>query len=322
MRWFQHPTNAHDDPFLYDLVKAMGPKGYAIFFRTLEIYYREFRPTPGWFLQLSFDYWKRKTGIYHKKVLMQFIDFVTTWRVMDTTLNDQFGDDAESISRSYWDDLQAESKDNSKISKRLSKDNSKISKRLSKDNSKIMRFNRLSFDNLCTIFGKWFVNLSGNRVSIFIPNALKYMDRYTKDTMRQNGHFWTDTDQKPASGLPIQDKTADQNIKKDKQGAPVMQMLIDICSRVDAAGIEPGTGFPVRQFIIKGLRDGVQPHALRDGLEFLLKCWKEPGSQVENPWGLALSTARSCQQNYADTGIDPLNIAAQYGPYLISTQPN
>lgn len=325
MRWFQHPTNAHDDPFLYDLVKAMGMKGYAIFFTTLEIYYREFKPTPGWFLQLSVDYWKRKTRTYHRKVLEQFVDFVTTWRGMDTNLNDQFGHEAENISNHYWAGLQADgalSEDDQEMVKRSPKDYRKMAQRLPKDYEKIKPIGSPSFDNLCSIYGKWFVNLSEKRVAIFIPNALKYMDRYTKDVVRKNGHFWPEYGQSMASGLPLQDKTTEQKKKENNHGPPVLEMLLEICDRVDAAGIESGTGFAVRQFIIKNLREGIQPHALRDGLAFLIKCWQEDRNQVQNPWGLALSTARSCQQNYDEVGIDPMAFAVQFGPFLISTQPN
>ena len=44
MKWFKHLVDSGDDPDIGKLIEMFGPRGYYMFFRTLEIMAREFDP--------------------------------------------------------------------------------------------------------------------------------------------------------------------------------------------------------------------------------------------------------------------------------------
>ena len=61
MKWFQHSTDSHDDPDISDAEDLFRDTGYSVFFKTLEIYGREFNSIngEGW-LNLSVTFFRRK----------------------------------------------------------------------------------------------------------------------------------------------------------------------------------------------------------------------------------------------------------------------
>ncbi len=61
MKWFQHSTDSHDDPDISDAEDLFRDAGYNIFFKTLEIYGREFNSinNDGW-LSISVTFFRRK----------------------------------------------------------------------------------------------------------------------------------------------------------------------------------------------------------------------------------------------------------------------
>ena len=61
MDWFQHDTDSHDDPDISDAEDKFGDAGYSVFFKTLEIYGKEFSHlnNEGW-LRISKVFLRRK----------------------------------------------------------------------------------------------------------------------------------------------------------------------------------------------------------------------------------------------------------------------
>ena len=61
MKWFQHSTDSHDDPDISDAEDLFRDVGYSVFFKTLEIYGREFNSIngEGW-LHVSVTFFRRK----------------------------------------------------------------------------------------------------------------------------------------------------------------------------------------------------------------------------------------------------------------------
>lgn len=53
MDWFKHKTGSHEDPDISDAEDEFGDSGYAIFFKTLEVYGREYRRLKDGWLDLS-----------------------------------------------------------------------------------------------------------------------------------------------------------------------------------------------------------------------------------------------------------------------------
>lgn len=75
MKWFKHISDSLTDPFISDLIKKFGPKGYLIFFGTLEIMAREFDVRSPGDCTVSFDYLKRMLRQYHRQSLLNVLDF-------------------------------------------------------------------------------------------------------------------------------------------------------------------------------------------------------------------------------------------------------
>lgn len=60
MKWFKHISDSLDDPFIFDLMDRFGPMGYLVFFGTMEIYAREYKPENGWKLRATLSYLRSK----------------------------------------------------------------------------------------------------------------------------------------------------------------------------------------------------------------------------------------------------------------------
>jgi len=84
LKWFKHISDSLDDPFIFDLIEEFGPIGYLIFFGTIELYAREFKPEKDWFLSISFRLLTQKLQIKRplrvKKVFL-FIQKYNNWRI-------------------------------------------------------------------------------------------------------------------------------------------------------------------------------------------------------------------------------------------------
>lgn len=300
MQWFKHRVDAGNDPFIDSLVQHFGPAGYTAWFRTLELYFREFKPEPGWYYRAGLKYWKKYVGFYRNTTMVKWISFVTTYKNTDETLAAKFGMDAKQISDLFWHK------------------NCQSMERLTKDSQKIRGIFCESSANLVSIFCKSFIKIDGDQIYIFIPNTLKYMDKYTSRKWRENLGIGLAVGK---SVSPEQDKEKDLNRKQprvvENDGAAIMAMLDDLCRQVEAIDPDNTNGnFAVRAFIVKHLKQGLHPYAMRDGIKFLLKCWQDEKRKVANPWGLALSTAKTCQQNYEPLPTSPMELAIQYGPYF------
>jgi hypothetical protein len=84
MKWFKHISDSLDDPFIFDIIEEFGPVGYLVFFGTIEIYAREFKPEKDWFLSISFRLLTQKLQIKRplrvKKVFL-FIQKYNNWHI-------------------------------------------------------------------------------------------------------------------------------------------------------------------------------------------------------------------------------------------------
>jgi len=69
MKWFKHISDSLDDPFIFDLIEKHDANGYLVFFGILEIYAREFKTEPGWKLQVTLPYLRRKLNRTRNKLI-------------------------------------------------------------------------------------------------------------------------------------------------------------------------------------------------------------------------------------------------------------
>jgi hypothetical protein len=99
-----------------------------------------------------------------------------------------------------------------------------------------------------------------------------------------------------------------------------MAVLFNTYQDLSQASCQRGDAFPVGAFIVKNLKQGIHPLALNDGLTFLKKCW-EKTEPVKDPWALALSTAKTCNQKYITYGFNFDLITNQYGPFFLNKKP-
>ena len=69
MKWFKHISDSLDDPFIFNLIEKHDANGYLVFFGILEIYAREFKTEPGWKLQVTLPYLRRKLNRTRNKLI-------------------------------------------------------------------------------------------------------------------------------------------------------------------------------------------------------------------------------------------------------------
>ena len=78
MKWFQHNTDSYNDPDISDAEDIFGDAGYAVFFKILEIYGREFNSIDSdGFLKISLTFVRRKLRKSSTKV-QQILNFYQT----------------------------------------------------------------------------------------------------------------------------------------------------------------------------------------------------------------------------------------------------
>jgi hypothetical protein len=309
MHWFKHYCSAHNDPFVFDIAENFGADGYALYFRTLEIYCDEFKPKPGWYFMSSINYYKRHVGIYHFKKLKRILSFISKWDNHRPSLGVAFGDDAEFISNSYWQTQQ-------RLIER-GQDPSKIPKRFAEDSGKIKPIAGESFHYLPTIYQKWFVNLNERYISIFIPNVLKFADEFTIRQLRKQGAL---TGQ-GTDARRVEQQSKAKKIKKTlERSEQIMTELHKLCRDINQLNRQSGSDFPSGSFVIKNLRQGLNPYGLRDGLKFLKKCLVDQSEEIRDQWALALSTAKTCGQNYENAQTDYSVLASHFGPFFTNQQ--
>lgn len=282
MLYYRHNTTARHDPFLQDLTSRFGDTGYAVYFKTLEVYCQEFRPIPGWFLQTSMHYFKNEVGVYHTKKLKSIINYITSWSDKNTDIGQTFGKDAAEISTRLWIDR------------------------------------GVSSPHLSRMCPKWFVNLNDKEISIFIPNMLKFVNDYTLQRLRQYDAKLEDVFKTaiPSKAKQSIKKEPAETVNAADMAEGPMGVLFRTFLEVDQAAVESGADFPVGVFILKNLRCGIHPLALNDGLQFLVRCWIKNQTQVVDPWALAYSTAKSCTQKYAADYFDYDAAVKTYGPFF------
>lgn len=284
MLYFRHNTQARHDPFIRDLTREFGPLGYSVYFKTLEVYCKEFKPVPGWFLNISTRFFKEEVGVYHMSKLQKICDFITSWGGDLCEIHERFGTDAGEISERLWLDTPQ------------------------------------SFGNLSTIYQKWFVNLREKSTSIFIPNVLKILDEYTIKRLRQyekmSGQCPDNVRQQASK--QVKKRTA-ETAKPDKTAEAAAEKIMIALSEkslaVQKASRQRGGNFSSGAFVIKYLKSGYHPQAVIDGLCFLLKCWRG-STPVNDDWALALSTVKSSHQKYGAVVFDVELFISRYGPFI------
>ena len=78
MKWYKHISDSLDDPFIFDLMTKHGSDGYVVFFGTIEIYSREFKPELTWNLVVSLAFLQQKLRISRNKI-KKILQDITKW---------------------------------------------------------------------------------------------------------------------------------------------------------------------------------------------------------------------------------------------------
>jgi len=84
VRWYKHLTSSLQDPLISELREKYGADGYLVFFGTLEVYAREFKPRRRWHLDVTTKFLMRQLGYNDVK---KFITILTaigqrgSWKV-------------------------------------------------------------------------------------------------------------------------------------------------------------------------------------------------------------------------------------------------
>lgn len=280
MHWFKHKTRARHDPFIWDLRQKFGGEGYFVYFATLEIYADSFKPSPGWFLDVSVAYLKHELGIYHRGKLDRILDFIRSWPDVDGAgYRPTLGEDA-----------------------------GKIPGRSGEDKGQ-------SSGDLPDICPKWVVNLSKDRISLLIPNFLKIMDEYTRKKIRNmdaiSGHC--------PDSVRNRTRMKNQK-REENPGVDVAAVFRDIAKDCEILkGFPPvrGRRFPGRDFVGSCIKKGFHPGAIRDGTQALIHQW--PGAIKRkdfDPWAYAMGTVKSRAQRYKADPVDKTLIRTVFGGFF------
>lgn len=80
MKWYKHISDSLDDPFIFDLMTKHGSDGYVVFFGTIEIYSREFKPELSWNLVVSLAFLQQKLRISRNKI-KKILQDITKWDI-------------------------------------------------------------------------------------------------------------------------------------------------------------------------------------------------------------------------------------------------
>ena len=87
MKWFKHISDSLDDPFIFDLMVRFGADGYLVFFGTLEIYSREFKPKDDWKLITTRSYLRRKLNKRQDTVIVKCLKHIQNSGKWDISFN-------------------------------------------------------------------------------------------------------------------------------------------------------------------------------------------------------------------------------------------
>lgn len=88
MKWFKHVSDSLDDPFVYDLVKRFGADGYLVFFGTLEVYAREFKPKHDWKLIVTKSYLSSKLHKRQSTLVLKILKVIKNSRKWEIEIID------------------------------------------------------------------------------------------------------------------------------------------------------------------------------------------------------------------------------------------
>jgi len=143
LKWFKHISDSLDDPFIFNLLEMFGGDGYLVFFGVLEIYSREFKPEPGWKLNVSRGYLRQKLHKRQDTIIIKCLNYIGTHGKLDTNSHETPGE--------------------------LTANSQQTRSKLVVNSEKV---NQNS--------GKWEVAFEGEQVIIFIPKFIQVMDNWSK----------------------------------------------------------------------------------------------------------------------------------------------
>lgn len=283
MLWFKHMADARHDPFIWDVKKCFGSRGYRIYFETLEIYADSFRPSEGWCLDVSVDYLKHELKIYHTKTLRQIFDFFRSWPAVDLRTGKPIPEGAgKKIAARSGGDTRGDTREDRAQS------------------------SRESLQNLNRICPKCIAYFYEDRVRLIIPNFSKIMDEYSKKKIRQTGEV---SGQCPESGRPKQTR---RDREEKNNVAAIFRDLSRDCETLSTLPVAEGKWFPGSDFVDDCINKDFHPAAIRDGTQALIDIW----DGAQNPWGYALGVVKSCAQKYKDDPINPLLVKSIFGGFF------
>lgn len=88
MKWYKHISDSLDDPFIFELMDEFGADGYLVFFGTLEIYSREFKPELNWKLNVTQSYLTQKLHKRQSTLVIKILKHIQNSGKWELELND------------------------------------------------------------------------------------------------------------------------------------------------------------------------------------------------------------------------------------------
>jgi hypothetical protein len=279
LHWFKHQTRARHDPFIWDLRRRFGGEGYFVYFATVEIYADSFKPSPGWFLDVSVAYLKHELGINHRGKLFRILDFCRSWPDVERTgYRPTLGEVSAEFPGSFGEDRGQ------------------------------------TFVKVPDIVPKWVLNLSKERVSLLIPNFLKIMDEYTRKKVRKMDEV---SGQCPDSVRHRPEKKKKRKRTPDSHFATVFRDIAKDVEVLEGFPPVRGRRFPGRDFVGSCIKKGFHPGAIRDGTGGLIQQWDRASLEpLFDPWAYGESIVKSKAQHYKADPVDIGLIRTIFGGFF------
>jgi len=280
MKWFKHISDSLDDPFIFDLIDRFGGDGYLVFFGTLEIYAREFKPEKDWRLTMSRSYLKQKLHKRQDTKIIKCLQFIATHGKLPTN-SEETPDKLVTNSRQTPD--------------KLVKNLKKVYK-----NS-----------------GKWDITFDGELITVFIPKFTQLIDEWTSKKLRSKTgatpkNLRPETEQETEEELRTINSATDKSVVHFEQKIPEYADQIKIvCGRIENLPQKNGTKFNPYAFVQKSANDNLHPQAIIDILNSLVKNW----DGVKKPWPYVSASVKSLSQNYNEK--DHISQAKQFKQFIV-----
>jgi hypothetical protein len=236
-------------------------QGYALLNILMEIYTERFDPSPGWFLYMPLKVLRREARFHRMPDMMRILKWVSQWPYQASIVQGKVQD---------------------KVQGKVQTDFSqKIDRSLPESELKVHR----NLPEVCLNDDRWLIELTKTHISLYIPNFLESLDRYTAMKVRQLEEEWPGASHNVAARSDLKGdnrKEDSRNGSKNKTAAdqrgiqkkPATDQLLDLCAMIGQLSAANGKSLKASMFVGLAVKEGCHPDAIIETLTAIIRRWK------------------------------------------------